>query len=174
MMQPIPWSWIWFFCAVLAFAIGFAMRDDIRKLFDTVVTKKKRGSSKKKTDDDPEGPMPPKPDPQTDLTGTCSFEGEDLFMKSARDYKGNVLKPGTTVKCSECNQYVSKEDDGCLPYGFNRGSMGSKVCQVGTYEVPPSKERKSCQSSKDCPDNAPCADGYCETWMIPESKVCPF
>ena len=166
--MPIPWSWIWFFCAALAFVIGFTARDDIRKFIDG---KKKHGTKKRDGGGDP---MPPKPDPQTDAGGTCVFENEDLILKQVYDYSGKRVPQGTTVSCSACNQYVFKDEDGCLPYGYDfTENVGGKsgVCTVGGYK------KKACSSNKDCSNGSTCGpDKFCKDppWVIPDSKVCPF
>jgi hypothetical protein len=165
-MSPIPWSWIWFFCAVLAFVIGFATRDDIRRFIDG-----SRSSRVKKKDEDP---LPPKPSPQTDAGGTCVFENEDLVLKQVYDYSGKRVSQGTTVNCSDCSQYVFKDEDGCVPYGYdfteNRSKSGG-VCTVGGYK------KQACSSDKDCTNGKGCGpDKFCNDppWVIPDSKVCPF
>ncbi len=170
----IPWSWIWFFAAVITFAMGFLLRDDIRKLFESRHRRRRHSDEPEKPDEDP---LPPKPE-ATDDVGMCTFENEDVMLKMVYDYQGNLVSKNKQVQCSDCNQYIFKDQDGCVPYGFNRGSMAGKVCTAGTYVDP---KEKVCRVNGDCLDNARCVDidpttgkGFCQTWMIPESKVCPF
>jgi hypothetical protein len=166
----VPWAWIWFFAAVLAFVIGYLARDDIRKFFE-----KKKKPVKTPGGEKVEEPLPPKPTPTSD-GGSCTFENEDTVLKQVFSYDGKLVKPGTKVSCSECNQYVFKDEDGCVPYGFDRGNKKSGVCTIGTYVKDEVKGvvQRACSSSKDCLNNARCEDGVCLTWMIPDSKVCPF
>jgi hypothetical protein len=168
MEEGIPWGWIWFFFAVIAFMVGYFARDDIKKLF------------KKKPVVTPGGekidvPLPPKPSPSSD-GGTCVFENEDLILKQVFDYSGKRVRQGTKVSCSDCNQYVFRDEDGCVPYGYDKTENKDNkvgVCTIGGY-VP-----KSCTKNEDCADKAGSrcdSEGFCTKppWVIPDSKVCPF
>ena len=94
------------------------------------------------------GTLPPPPPPDASAPGVCSFEGEDVFNKQIYDYKGTLVVPQTSVPCSNCNQYVFKDSDGCIPMGFDKNS-GSGVCTAG-------------------------AANSSGNWGIPISKKCPF
>ncbi len=84
---------------------------------------------------------PNRPDPDMSATGTCSFEGEDVYNKKVFSYDGDLVQPKTQVDCSQCNQYVVKQDNGCLPMGFDsfEGNVciaGNKTAQ-GNWGLPP-------------------------------------
>jgi hypothetical protein len=70
-----------------------------------------------------------RPDPDTSAKGTCSFEGEDVYNKKVFSYNGDLVQPKTQVDCSQCNQYVVKQDNGCLPMGYD--SFEGDVCVAG-------------------------------------------
>ena len=95
-----------------------------------------------------------KPDPDTSAKGTCTFEDEDLINNSVYSYDGTSVPWEANVKdkiyidCSQCNQYVVKDEDGCLPLGYDQVS-GNQVCTAGILST----------SGK---------------WNIPPIKKCPF
>ena len=167
MDEGIPWSWIWFFFAVLAFVIGYFVSDDIKKLFKKkpVVT-----PGGEKIDE----PLPPKPSPSSD-GGTCVFETEDLILKQVFDYNGKRVTQGTKISCSDCNQYVFKDEDGCVPYGYDREEKGG-VCTIGGYVPKACTKNEDCVGSTDRRSTCDTAKGFCTNppWVIPDSKVCPF
>ena len=74
------------------------------------------------------GPPPPLPD--MSAQGMCSFEGEDMFNQQIYDYKGTLVVGTENVPCSNCNQYVFKDSDGCIPLGYDKG-VGGGVCTAG-------------------------------------------
>lgn len=169
MEAPIPWSYIWFFFAIMAFVFGFAFRDDIRKVIDGTKKPVKTRRGEKRDE-----PMPPKPDPQQDVGGgMCVFENEDLILKQVYDYTGKRVTGAPSIKCSDCNQYLFKDEDGCVPYGFDLTENGGKtggVCTIGGYV------KKACKTGDDCTNGTSCEGGFCSNppWVIPDSKVCPF
>jgi hypothetical protein len=60
------------------------------------------------------------PEPQTQALGHCDFEGEDLYSKKVYTYDGKVVPVDMSpIKCSMCNQYLYKSDDGCAGYNFD-------------------------------------------------------
>ena len=166
----IPWSWIWFLAAVLTFILGYFISGDLKKFFKKRHDKPKVTPGGEKIDE----PLPPKPSPSDD-SGTCVFENEDLILKQVYDYTGKLVKQGTRISCSDCNQYVFRDEDGCVPYGYDKTEKGG-VCTIGG-NVP-----KACQTDKDCVHStdrrSTCdtAKGFCThpPWVIPDSKVCPF
>jgi hypothetical protein len=87
-------------------------------------------------------PDPSRPDPDMSAKGTCSFEGEDVYNQKVFSYNGDLVKPKTQVDCSQCNQYVVKQDTGCLPMGYDKAE-GNNVCvagnptSLGTWGIPP-------------------------------------
>ena len=161
--------------AILTFALGYVLHGDIMKLW-------KWWNVKRKEDPKQEN-LPPKPKPTSD-GGMCHFSQEDTVLKNVHGYDGkharfssdpNLVK----FSCSECNQYVFKDEDGCIPYGFDKvencpngncnGILG--VCTIGDYIAMPKKP--ACSKDTDCSPGL-CMDGTCKTWEIPASKKCPF
>ncbi len=59
----------------------------------------------------------------------CSFEGEDLFNKNVY-LNGTLVTTSDQVPCSNCNQYVFRDADGCIPMGYD-DVLNEPVCQVG-------------------------------------------
>ena len=157
----VPWAWIWFVAAVLAFAMGYLLRDQIAALFKPKAHRK----TKKHHEED----LPPQPPPQDGVTGMCVFEDQDTMMHRVFDYKGKRVAKGTTVSCSECNQYVFRDSDGCVPYTYDNEEKGN-VCMVGEYLV------QSCTSNKDCGQGQTCQSGKCTppVLTVPDSMTCPF
>jgi len=157
----VPWGWIWFTCAILAFLIGYFASGTIKSFF---ATKKEH---QKKSHQTNRKPLPTKPPPTSD-GGTCSFEQEDIILGHVKDYSGKKVSRDT-VPCSQCNQYLYSDEDGESPMGFWReasraGASRSYVCTVGQYTVPKSKSaQKSCTSDADC-NGAPCQGGKCTVW----------
>jgi hypothetical protein len=96
----------------------------------------------------PVGTQGDRPDPDTSATGTCEFEGEDTFNQKVFSYNGDLVLPDTKVDCSQCNQYLVKQDTGCLPLGFDKNER-DKVCVAGILST----------------------EG---TWGVPPIKTCPF
>jgi hypothetical protein len=158
----MEWAWIWFMFAILAFVLGYLLRDNIRSLWVSVRVNKKKNPDEKK-------PLPPKPSPSTD-GGTCLFENEDVVLKQIYGYDGKRVQDNSGIPCSQCNQYIFRDEDGCVPYGYEVEKSGKGVCTIGEYV----KGMKSCTKSTDCPYGSTCLDNVCTTWAIPESKMCPF
>jgi len=104
-----------------------------------------------------------------DINGPNAPKPSDLkcyFRDNVYNYKGNLKKAGSEIKCIECNQYYYKaEDSTCLPMGFdklyNRSSCDNSdvrssclkndrgVCSVGEINSETDKwtidvEPKSC------------------------------
>jgi len=60
---------------------------------------------------------PPAKDTSSDASGkTCQFEGEDKVYKWG---DGKKLPKNTSIQCGECNQYLFKDKEGCVPYMFD-------------------------------------------------------
>jgi len=152
---------LWVLFAILTFVLGYILRDDIRKLLSEIKQKKKagaRGSTKR---------LPPKPRPSGD-DGMCFFENQDIILKNVYGYDGARVTDNSGLLCSNCNQYVFRDEDGCVPYGYK----GDRVCTIGGYTA---GVKKVCASDKDCVTaGAVCRSGQCYNWEIPDSKVCPW
>ena len=152
---------LWFLFAILTFVLGYILRDDIRKLFSEF-------KQKKKARDQAQGPtqkLPPKPQPTSD-GGVCFFENQDIILKNVYRYDGTRITDNSGLLCSNCNQYVFRDEDGCVAYGYE----GDGVCTIGGYTA---DVKKVCASDKDC-GSAVCRSGRCYNWEIPDSKVCPW
>lgn len=91
------------------------------------------------------GEPDPTPDQPEDSSPQCSFEGQDVFNQKIIDATGNVVAPNTLVDCSNCAAYTYKDDDGCVPMGYDSTQVAA-VCQAGfrnstgNWSVPPSKK----------------------------------
>lgn len=101
-----------------------------------------------KPDPPPAVPQKELPEPIAGTQGMCTFEGEDIFNNKIHDYNGTLVKPDTNVPCSNCNQYVFKDSDGCISLGYDK-RFGSGVCTAGFLN----------------------SSG---NWGIPVPKKCPF
>jgi len=63
--------------------------------------------------------QPPAPD--TTALGYCTFKDDDLISNIVFGYSGTqVPVTASPLKCSQCNQYVFKDNTGCMPYTFDR------------------------------------------------------
>jgi hypothetical protein len=107
------------------------------------------------------------PEPQTQALGHCDFEGEDLYSKKVYTYDGKLVPVDMSpIKCSTCNQYVYKTDDGCVNYNFdfNENINEDDSALIDTFCDPKHPERKNyCVEPK----------GVCTPSLAP-SKKCPF
>jgi hypothetical protein len=60
------------------------------------------------------------PTPDDNALGYCDFEGEDLYNGDVYTFDGKKIPVDVSpIKCSTCNQYVYKNEDGCVNYQFN-------------------------------------------------------
>jgi len=107
------------------------------------------------------------PTPDDNALGYCNFEGEDLYNGDVYTFDGKKVPVDVSpIECSTCNQYVYKNDEGCVTYQFDflentnvdDSSLLDKMCD------PKHPER-----------NATCIDphGTCTPSLAP-SKKCPF
>ena len=86
---------------------------------------------KKKKDDTTKGDIN-LPAPDNGAPGYCDFEGEDLYNGDVFTFDGKVVPVDVSpIECSTCNQYVYKNDDGCVNYRYdyleNSGVDDTKV-----------------------------------------------
>jgi hypothetical protein len=73
----------------------------------------------KKTDTKPKGTINA-PTPDANALGYCDFEGEDLYNGDVYTFDGKKVPVDVSpIECSTCNQYVYKNDDGCVTYIFD-------------------------------------------------------
>ena len=99
--------------------------------------------------------------------GYCTFEGEDLFKHRVYTLDGKrVSRRVSPVKCTDCNQYVYKNREGCASYVYdplvNTGIDDSD--SFDNFCDPAHPER-----DKDCVE----PHGICTVSLSP-SKKCPF
>ena len=65
-------------------------------------------------------PVLSKIEPDANALGYCNFVGEDLYNKNVHTFDGKqVPVTASPIKCSNCNQYVFKDDTNCTPYIYN-------------------------------------------------------
>ena len=122
---------------------------------------------KKKKDMTTMSSNPPAKDTSQGAAGkTCQFEGEDLYFKK-KIYKWS---DGTRIKenplnlpCGECNQYLFKDKEGCVPYTFEP-----------LENVQEDKSRSFCNI--DGPNNTNCIPrtGICTIDAKAPKQICPF
>jgi hypothetical protein len=68
---------------------------------------------------DPKGTLNA-PTPDDNALGYCDFEGEDLYNGDVYTFDGKKVPVDVSpIECSTCNQYVYKNDDGCVMYQFD-------------------------------------------------------
>ena len=85
------------------------------------------------------------PGPEPDTSLQCSFEGSDVFNSRIVDSTGNVVTSDATVDCTSCASYRFKDDQGCVPLGYDE-TQQVPVCQAGfrnvtgNWGVPPPKK----------------------------------
>ena len=61
-----------------------------------------------------------KPTPNSNALGYCTFEGEDLYNKDVYTFDGKKVSVDVSpIKCSDCNQYIFKDDTGCVSYIYD-------------------------------------------------------
>jgi len=107
------------------------------------------------------------PAPDNNALGYCNFEGEDLFNEDVYTFDGKKVPVDVSpIQCSTCNQYVYKNDEGCVTYQFDF-LENTNVDDSGLLDQmcdPKHPER-----------NATCieAHGTCTPSLAP-SKKCPF
>jgi hypothetical protein len=62
-----------------------------------------------------------KPTPDTSALGYCDFEGEDLYSGDVYTFDGKKVSVDVSpILCSTCNQFIYKNDDGCVSYIFDK------------------------------------------------------
>jgi hypothetical protein len=73
----------------------------------------------KETKQDPKGTLNA-PTPDNNALGYCDFEGEDLYNGDVYTFDGKKVPVDVSpIECSTCNQYVYKNEDGCVTYQFD-------------------------------------------------------
>ena len=118
--------------------------------------------------------------PQTDQTTgplnenlMCMFSEGD----TVHSWDGNIIDHESEVKCSECNQYIYRADDGCYLYGYDK-IMNENTCVNNPDD-------SFCKNMKDmCKDQDPskcilpkgvCTVGNINTnYKSIQPKKCPF
>ena len=70
------------------------------------------------------------PQPDTNATGYCTFEGTDLDNVFTRDGKKPTVK---SFQCNQCNQYIFKDDSGCSPYMYD-SLQNNSLHSKGTFD----------------------------------------
>lgn len=61
------------------------------------------------------------PNPDTTARGYCDFEGEDLYSGDVYTFDGKKVPVDVSpILCSTCNQFIYKNDEGCVSYIFNK------------------------------------------------------
>ena len=71
--------------------------------------------------DDDGGGSGTQPTPDSTALGYCDFEGEDLYSGDVYSFDGKKVSVNVSpILCSTCNQYVYKNDDGCVSYIFDK------------------------------------------------------
>ena len=166
----MDWAWVWFLFAVVAFVLGYLLHDN----FASLKTWFADSTADTKTTSESLGAAPP---PSLD-TGYCTFPTQDVTLNQVYDYNG-VPVGQNNIPCSTCNQYVFRDEDGCVTYGYT-GDGG--VCTIGGYTA---QQEKTCSSDTDCRNTSNivslsssmtgprCDSGFCNTWEIQPSKMCP-
>lgn len=162
---------MWFMCAIVAFILGYLLHDNFEFVKTWFAPSKPKPTKKSDT-------LPPVPSPSLD-TGSCSFSEEDIMLRQVYDYNG-VPVTQNKITCSNCNQYVFRDEDGCVTYGYT-GEGG--VCTIGGFT---GALKKTCSSDTDCRDTSNivslssssvtgtrCISGSCNAWEIQDSKTCP-
>lgn len=87
-----------------------------------------------------QNPEPPEAQPLM-----CSFDGSDLFNKRIYTATGTLVVEDVKDACSNCSQYVYRDQDGCTPLGYDE-SQNVPVCiagfrnATGNWSVPPPKK----------------------------------
>jgi len=153
----MDWAWVWFFFTIVAFVLGYLVRGDLRTMFtEPAVTLISNTATQ---------PLGSAPAPSLD-PGYCTFPSQDLTLKQVYDYNGLLVNP-TKIPCSNCNQYVSRDEDGCVTYGY-AGEGG--VCTIGGFTA---NQKKTCSGDTDCAKGSRCVDKFCNAWEIQPSKSCP-
>ena len=108
-----------------------------------------------------------KPSPDSNALGYCDFEGEDLYLGAVYTFDGKTVPVDVSpILCSTCNQYVYKNDDGCVSYIFDK-LENTNIDDTGLLD-------KLCDP-KHPERNATCIQphGTCTPSMAP-SKKCAF
>ena len=107
------------------------------------------------------------PDPDTAALGYCDFEGEDLFTGDVYTFDGKKVPVDVSpILCSTCNQFIFKDDEGCVSYIFDK-LENTNIDDTGLID-------KLCDP-KHPERNATCIQphGTCTPSMAP-SKKCQF
>jgi hypothetical protein len=122
---------------------------------------------KKKDDSGTSGGDLTLPSPDTKALGYCDFEGEDLFTGDVYTFDGKKVPVDISpIECSTCNQYIYKNDDGCVGYRFDylENTNLDDSGLIDRFCDPKHPER-----------NATCIQphGTCTPSLAP-SKKCPF
>lgn len=134
---------------------------------------------------------PPVKDTSTETSGkTCKFEGEDLFNKKIYKWSDgtHIVKNPTNLPCSECNQYIFKDKNECVPYIFDSSENVQK--DKSFCELHPSKDcvepkdqhlRIFCdindpKNTKNIPEYVNCipTTGMCIIDTKAPKQICPF
>ena len=94
-------------------------------------------------------PEPGPPEPPEAPPLMCSFDGSDLFNKRIYTATGTLVVEDVRDTCSNCSQYVYRDQDGCILLGYDESAP---VCiagfrnATGNWSVPPPK---TCSFSTD-------------------------
>jgi hypothetical protein len=107
------------------------------------------------------------PAPDNNALGYCIFEGEDLYNEDVYTFDGKKVPVDVSpIPCSTCNQYIYKNDDGCVTYQFDF---------LENTNVDDSNLLDQMCDPKHPERNATCIDphGTCTPSLAP-SKKCPF
>jgi hypothetical protein len=100
--------------------------------------------------------------------GYCTFEGEDLLTGRVYTVGGSLVSENVSpIACNKCNQYVYKNDEGCVGYTYDFSENtydSSKTEDPNTLCDPLHPERKlTCVEPH----------GLCTPGLSP-SKKCSF
>ncbi len=151
-----------FLFLVLLFLIYFAYRtiEGKQVIPDWVYFWRKKDPTKGGSDKTP-------PPPDDNALGYCTFEGEDLYDKNVYTFDGKLVsKDVSPIKCSTCNQYVFKDESGCVKYIFdyqeNSNIDDSKNLDFLCDPAHPERDKTCIQPH-----------GVCTPSMAPSTK-CPF
>jgi hypothetical protein len=147
-----------FLLLVILFYVGYCIVSGRKIIPDWVYFwKKKKGDS---------GTLNA-PTPDDNALGYCNFEGEDLYNEDVYTFDGKKVPVDVSpIPCSTCNQYVYKNDDGCVTYLFDYqentnvddSSLLDKMCDPKH----PERDRMCIEPH-----------GICTPSLAP-SKKCPF
>ena len=138
---------------------------------------------------------PPAKDTSSEVSGkTCQFEGEDLFNKEIYKWSDGtrIKKNPINLPCGECNQYLFKDKEGCVPYTFESlenvqedktyCQLHPKDCKDSEHPLPKGQNyRIFCdindpKNTKNIPEYVNCIPrtGLCTVDAKAPKQICPF